>query len=249
LLGLDPIKRLQDCIADINQRSKDMSFCVFTGDLTDRGDGEAYAVLRELLQELVIPYHLMLGNHDRRETFFDVFPEQPRDPNGFLQFCLDTSTGVMLFLDTLDEGRASGIYCKQRHEWLAARLAEAGERAVYMFMHHPPFHIHIPSLDRMKLDESDTFASTIGNYDVRHLFFGHVHRSLSGTWNGIPFSALPSTNHQIATDLETVKPMPYSHGPPAYALVDVSDDFVLVNQHHFLHQHPRQLPDGTWSKA
>ncbi len=247
LHGLDSIGRVEDCIADINRHREQLSFCVFTGDLVDRGDHESYGVLRELLQTLTVPYHLILGNHDRRRAFYAIFPEQPRDPNGFLQFRVQTRDTVMLFLDTLDEGRSAGAYCRSRQRWLAERLAEAAGLPVYVFMHHPPFDIRMPSLDRMKLDDGNRLAEVLGSGDVRHLFFGHVHRSLSGSWHGIPFSALPSTNHQIATDFETVSPMPYSHGPPAYAFVELREQFVLVNQHPYLHQHPRRLPDGTWS--
>ena len=247
LHGLDAIHRVETCIADINRHRKRLDFCVFTGDLVERGDHDSYAVLRELLGALQLPYHLILGNHDRRGAFLELFPEQPRDDNGFVQFRVDTDDGVLLFLDTLDEGRSAGAYCVERRRWLDAQFAAAARAPVYLFMHHPPFDIRMPSLDRMKLHDGARFAEALDGGDVRHLFFGHVHRSLSGSWKGIPFSALPSTNHQIATDFETVSPMPYSHGPPAYAFVEVQDGFVLVNQHPYLHEHPRRLPDGTWS--
>ena len=32
--------------------------------------------------------------------------------------------------------------------------------------------------------------------NVRHLFFGHVHRSIADSWQRIPYSTLRSTNHQ-----------------------------------------------------
>ena len=195
LHGLDPVQRLEDCIADINQHSDDLRFCVITGDLTDRGDMESYGLLREILQGLKVPYHLILGNHDRRETFLKTFPKAPQDDNGFVQFQIDSDEGLLVFLDTLDEGKSSGIYCESRCRWLADRLTEAGDQPVYLFMHHPPFDIGFPSLDRMKLDHADSFAAVLEmNSNIRHLFFGHVHRPLSGKLAKYP--VLGAAGHQ-----------------------------------------------------
>jgi 3',5'-cyclic AMP phosphodiesterase CpdA len=230
LLELNPVERLGACIADINQHRDGVSFCVFTGDLTDRGERQAYGVLRECLETLELPYHLMLGNHDRRAAFYDIFSDAPRDENGFVQFQLETEAGRLIFLDTLDEGRSAGLYCDKRREWLSQRLREAKPDPVYLFMHHPPFDIGIPSLDKIKLDGTEAFAAVLReSADIRHLFLGHVHRPVSGSWRGIPFSALPGTNHQIAVDFETVSPMPYEHGPSAYGIVHVDVEQTTVH--------------------
>jgi 3',5'-cyclic AMP phosphodiesterase CpdA len=230
LLGFNPLERLSACIADINRHREGVSFCVFTGDLTDRGDRQAYGVLRECLEMLELPYHLMLGNHDRRAAFFDTFPHAPRDENGFVQFQLETEAGRLIFLDTLDEGRSAGLYCDQRRAWLSRRLQEANPDPVYLFMHHPPFDIGIPSLDRIKLDDTHAFATVLReSADIRHLFLGHVHRPVSGSWQGIPFSALPGTNHQIAADFESVSPIPYEHSPSAYGIVHLDAEQTTVH--------------------
>lgn len=247
LHGLDPVRRFKDCVADINAHSEDLDFCVITGDLCDRGDLDSYKVLAKLLKRLKVPYHLLVGNHDRREAFSQAFPEVPRDPNGFVQYQVDTPSGVFLFLDSVDEGNNSGLYCEPRQAWLAERLADAGDRPVYVFMHHPPFDIGFPSLDRMKLVDGEGFRELLeGSGSVKHLFFGHVHRPLSGSWGTIPFSALPGTNHQIATDFESVWPMPYSHGPAAYAFVHLEGDQTTVHLNHYLDDYPRRSEDKEW---
>lgn len=230
LKGLSPTERLAKCIEDINRHRENVSFCIFTGDLADSGQREAYAALRECLKELELPYHLMLGNHDQRAPFFEIFPDSPRDENGFLQFEMQTEAGRLIFLDTLDEGRSPGVYCEKRRQWLTRRLHEAKSDPVYLFMHHPPFDIGIPSLDNIKLDDGELFAAVVQEpADIRHLFLGHVHRPISGSWRGIPFSALPGTNHQIAADFETVSPMPYMHGPSAYGIVHLEPDQTIVH--------------------
>ena len=172
----------------------------------------------------------MLGNHDRRAAFYEVFPDAPRDDNGFVQFQLETEAGRFICLDTLDEGRPEGLYCEQRRQWLSQRLREAGSDPVYLFMHHPPFDIGIPCLDNIKLDDIESFADLLQeSAGIRHLFFGHVHRPVSGSWRGIPFSALPGTNHQVAADFVTVTPVVYELGPSAYGVVNLDDGQTIVN--------------------
>ena len=253
LNGVDPVRNLELCIADINHfagggdGAPAAQFCVFSGDLADQGDRESYALLREVLEDLSLPYYLMLGNHDRRDAFTRVFTRFTPDSAGFMQYAVDTPAGVFVFIDTLENDTHAGVLCARRQAWLSDELEKHHGKAIYLFAHHPPFDIFLPGLDRMKLAQSAELFDILRPHDVRHLFFGHVHRALSGNWRGIGFSSVPSTVHQIGTDFDVIDPMPYCHGPPAYAFVDVSDEFTLVNLQFFLHQHPRRLANGSWS--
>jgi 3',5'-cyclic AMP phosphodiesterase CpdA len=237
--GIDPRARLDACFADINARHGDAAFCVLSGDLTDRGEAGAYRELRHALSALRVPYHVMIGNHDSRQTLLEVLPETPADPNGFLQCALDTPAGRVLLLDTVEAGRHAGAYCEARADWLAARLDEAGDGPVYIFMHHPPFDIGIPSLDRIRLADPAAFVRAIeGRRNLRHIFFGHVHRPVSGSWRGIPFSALRGTAHQVALDLHTESPIPKTREPPAYAVILLAAERTVVHLHDYLDHSP-----------
>ena len=102
-------------------------------------------------------------------------------------------------------------------------------------MHHPPFDIGIPSLDNIRLHEPEGFVAAIAGFgNIQHIFFGHVHRPVSGNWRGIPFSALRATVHQVPLDFETVKPVPSDHEPPGYAVILLKDDCVVVHHHDYL---------------
>jgi hypothetical protein len=41
-------------------------------------------------------------------------------------------------------------------------------------------------------------------------------------------------------------PMPYSHGPAAYAIVDLHADRTLVHLSHFLDDYPRRNKERVW---
>ncbi len=235
LLGLDPRARLEAAIADINEHHGDAELCLITGDLTNSGAPEAYALLGEALTELRLPYRLLIGNHDDRDNFRRGFPEAPRDADGFIQSVVRTPVGDLVLLDTHEPGERWGSFCAKRQAWLKARLAEAGERPVYIFMHHPPFDIGIPSLDLLRLAEPAGFARVVAEAgSVKHIFFGHVHRPVSGSWGGIPFSSLRATVHQVALDWQTETPVPYNLEPPSYAVILIEDARVLVHLHDFL---------------
>ena len=235
LYQTDPYERLAQCIDDVVANHGDAAFCVLTGDLAHKGEAAAYVGLAKQLGRLAMPVYPLLGNHDLRAPFRAAFPDALRDEQGFVQGVLRRDEGDFVFLDTLDEGANGGQYCDARCDWLRTRLDEAGERPVYLFMHHPPFTIRIPCVDRIALLQPERFGKVIeGRRNIRHLFYGHVHRPVCGSWRGIPVSTMRGLNHQVPFDLHTVTHVPKSHEPPAYAVIFIDPDQVTVHFHDYL---------------
>ncbi len=251
LYGLDTAARLTAAVEHIQARHADAEACIITGDLAHRGHTEAYALLRELLKPLSIPVLPLIGNHDHRERFCAAFPEVLRDAAGFVQWVQDVSAGRLILLDTVMRGdepgpRAAGYFGSERIQWLRDRLDEAGNLPVYLFMHHPPFGIGAPALDAINLEPSDaqTFGEILqGRNNVRHLFFGHIHRTIFGSWRGLPFSTLPATAHQSLLDLKAAEDL-FTHEPPAYGVVLLDTDQVTIHTENYLHRGPIYHPDG-----
>ena len=152
-----------------------------------------------------------------------------------MQTVVTNGAGNFVVLDTHEPGQVSGGFCAKRQAWLKARLAEAGGRPVYLFMHHPPLDIGIPSLDRIGLVDKRGFADALAETaGIRYIFFGHVHRPVSGSWRGIPYSSLRSLVHQVPFDLVTERPVPYDHAPPAYNVIFLNGEDTVVHHHEFL---------------
>jgi 3',5'-cyclic-AMP phosphodiesterase len=248
LWGLDPFARLEAALDDIATHHADAGLCAITGDLTEKGDVAAYALLQDRLARFPVETHLMLGNHDDRANFLAVFGGS--DPSGHVQHAITREGRRLLFLDTLKGPPSSaGLYDAPRRQWLEAELAASRGMPVYLFMHHPPFGIGHPLMDLIKLEDGEGFAALLRGHDIRHIFFGHAHRTISGMWNGIGFSALPSLNHQlplIGGSVETV----YSDEPPMYAAVTLSEGMTLVHSDAFLHRAPASMAAeaerGNW---
>ncbi|MBB6412738.1 phosphodiesterase [Mesorhizobium sangaii] len=231
LYGSNPLFRSQACLADIGGNHADADLVVISGDLTNDGERSAYAALRESLSGFGPPCRLMLGNHDDRALFLEMFPQATTE-RGFVQSVVDSSEGRLILLDTLDSGHVEGKLCAARLDWLDERLQEGRDRPVFLFMHHPPFRIHIPELDRVMLADADALHEVLLRHgNVRHIFAGHVHRLIAGSWRGIPVSTLRSTNHQTALDLS--QSWSLGHESPAYAVILIDADGVIVHFHDF----------------
>jgi 3',5'-cyclic AMP phosphodiesterase CpdA len=236
LYGTDPGERLARCIDSVLAEHADATCCVATGDLINDHPPAAYRRLAEQFARLPMPVHPILGNHDHREHFRAAFPGVGVDANGFVQYEAAIGAHRALFLDTHEPGAEHGVYCAKRASWLAARLAE-DDRPVLLFMHHPPMPLGLPAMDRIALRDPAPLLWALAGHEgrIRHLFLGHVHRALSGSWRGIAFSSLRGTNHQVALCMQsTGDEVMGSHEAPQYAVVLVGDDQVTVHLHDFM---------------
>lgn len=237
LYGLDPLERLGLCLDNINRFHADAEFAIVTGDLAHAGNPLAYRALRDAFGKLRLKTHFMLGNHDNRQHFLAAFPESPRDAGGFVQYTLDTAIGRFICLDTNEREVPWGVLCDSRLAWLSAELERARDMPVYLFMHHPPFAVGLKRMDEISLQQPERFAAAIsGRSNIRHLFFGHLHRPIGGSWRGIPITTMRATSHQVALDFVMEGVVPGSHEPPAYAVVLADAELTVVHFHDFLDQ-------------
>lgn len=236
LYGQNPAARLRAAVQSINAEHGDADCVIVTGDLTHRGEPAAFAAFKAEIDALTMPVHLMVGNHDAPDALLEAFPNTARDSNGFVQSTFETPFGTFCLLDTKAEGTHSGTYCTARLEWLEDRL-QAGKDAVYLFMHHPPFAVGIAAMDQIMLQNAELFWEVVAPHRdrIRHLFFGHIHRAIFGNWRGISYSCMRGLNHQVALDLSGgTGAIAGNFEPPAYGVVLISDDTVVVHLHDFL---------------
>jgi 3',5'-cyclic-AMP phosphodiesterase len=235
LYGLDPQQRLRAAVQSINREHGDAALVMVTGDLAHWGEPAAYYALKDELARLCMPVHMLIGNHDDRKAFRTAFADRLTDSDGYVQFALSEQGVRFVCLDTNEPGVSWGVFCEKRATWLAEELRMHDE-PVCLFMHHPPFPVGIASMDSIALRDASWLRRAIEPHRrrVRHLFFGHLHRPLAGSWLGIPVSTVRGTNHQVALDLGTAPKVPGSHEPPQYAVVLTSPEQTVVHMHDFL---------------
>lgn len=232
IYGLDPAQRLREVVDDLLARQSDADLVVFTGDLTDRGDAEAYEILKREIARLPMPVRLLLGNHDNRSVFRAVFPDTAVDEMGFVQSVLDApnSTDRLLFLDTHETGWSGGRYCSDRLTWLDQQLSDAADRPVTVFMHHPPGDIGVTHFECINLHDPAPLVRRLKAHPggVRMIFIGHVHLPMSGILpGGLPFTAGRGCNHHMVLDF-SAKDCLWVAGGPNYSVILMNDASLIV---------------------
>lgn len=236
IIGLDPAERLLNGVRHVNRYHADATRVICTGDLAHRGEPDAYRRLRAVLDELTVPYSLLIGNHDSRENFRAAFPETPTDENGFIQQVIEVPEGRLILLDTLNAPpyvfpeTYAGRLCQRRLDWLDRQLAEAKGRPVHIFMHHPPHNTGFAGMDEIKLMNEEAFYALLQRHgNVRHIVAGHVHRTISGSHRGIPFSVFKSPVHQQPMLFDAADLSLSVDEPAAYGILFLKPEGVLVH--------------------
>lgn len=232
-LGFEPghadepnAQRLAAVLAALAEMAPRPDLLLATGDLTEHGDAESYARLREALKAAPCPTLLCLGNHDVRASFCAQFPDLPVMATGHVQYVHRAGPLRLIVLDTLEEGRHGGAFCEARAAWLSARLAEAPDLPTLLVLHHPPVETGIPW---MTIGGEEPWiarlrAAIAGHGQIVGMVCGHIHRALTTGWAGTPLAVCSSTAPQVALELSEMDPDRPDGRPmivadaPAYAL-------------------------------
>ena len=233
LREVDTCRSLERVVDAVNHLNPPPAFVIVGGDLVspdissdsieghrDATDAEyeaSYAVLRSILGRLTIPFHMLMGNHDRRPPFRRVMlPEQAPDDEPH-RYVVDTDGYRICALDSLDPGKKPGVLGASQLAWLRDRLREAADRHVVIAVHHHAVPIGLERLDVQMLMDADAFWDVIleaGN--VRGVLCGHVHLQHEEVRHGIPVVTTPSTCFQSS---KLFKEKQYLTGPPTLRLV------------------------------
>ncbi len=193
---------------------------LFSGDLTNDGEAEAYAVLRPTLARLPMPVYAIPGNHDDREAMLALDGVVELGAGScFRQFTAELGGLTLLALDSLSPGRAAGEICAERVDWLADALARSGQQPVLLMVHHPPAETGIGFMDRIGLVASAEFEALIraNSGRIQRIVCGHIHRPIFYRWLGVPVSVAPGIAHQVILGLDGSDPA-FSMEPPGFHL-------------------------------
>ena len=210
-LGYDPgnpdeynRQRLDRTLAVLKAMVPAPDLLLVTGDIADNGDDRvSYQRFAEAIEGLPFRVCPVMGNHDSREIFREVFPDTA-DAGGYIQYAIDDFPVRILVLDTLEIGRHGGGYDEVRAAWLAARLAEAPGRPTMLALHHPPI---ATGLSWMTENPDAEWVRRLRPIVEAHpnivaMVSGHLHRPIVTRWAGTALAVCPSTAPQVALDLE-----------------------------------------------
>ncbi|MDX1571336.1 MAG: metallophosphoesterase [Xanthomonadales bacterium] len=172
---------------------------VATGDLTERGEDEAYAHLDELCGPLDAPVHVLLGNHDDPGAF-------ERAQSRALRRTSHTTLGAwqLHFLDSWLYDSPAGRVGEARLDTLKQTL-HTGPAIV--FVHHQPVPVESTWIDAMGLLDGTELVDAIGLRSAPSvLCCGHVHQAVAGWTRGLRWLTTPSTCNQAIPFRRTHEP-------------------------------------------
>ena len=251
LYGFDPVKRFEHAVGYIRQQHRDADYCLLSGDLVDAGDAISYQIICDIIEDLPMPVLSVPGNHDDRNLMRQYFSFPKNLDADFIQYSVKKHGSRLIALDTLDNEQATGILCENRLDWLACELAADRESSTVVFCHHHPSELHLPMQDKELLINGDVLLKMLGEAgNVKHLFFGHVHRPVSGSFKNLGFTALQSVSLQA--------PLPYpswdwdSFSPaleaPAMGIIHATENSIVTHFHAFCKPEDYFYPDGLDNK-
>ncbi|WP_420862992.1 metallophosphoesterase [Algirhabdus cladophorae] len=242
IIGLDPAARFAQGLAHALHHHADAKAIIITGDLTHYGSRTEYRRLKDILADCPLPVHLMLGNHDRRAGFHEVFG----GPEGFVQFRLDFGEHTLLCLDTKDDDAPdhhSGYLCATRLTWLDQQIKEAKGRIVTVLCHHPPHDVGFPGMDSIKIRNGRALLARGNGFD--QLICGHVHRTIMGHIDGLSFAMLKSPCHQAPLDFDDTETASSIDEPGAYGVLCLMPKGVVVHTEDFTLPDQATILDGA----
>ena len=169
---------------------------VFTGDLADRAEPDAYATLRSMVEPWAAERGAVvvwtMGNHDERAPFARGLFDS--DDAGFQDRVHEVDGLRIVALDTSVPGYHHGVLEPEQLAWLADVLATPAEHGTLLAMHHPPLPLPmLRAAELIELHDQQALADVIAGTDARGILAGHLHLSTWSTFAGVPVSVASAT--------------------------------------------------------
>ncbi|MGN6324840.1 phosphodiesterase [Pseudolysinimonas sp.] len=187
---VDAEQHLRELMSRLEETGRRPDALVFTGDLADLGEPEAYARIRRIVEpaaeRLGAAIVWAMGNHDDRAAFRAGLLGEPGDAPVDRVLHLD---GLRIItLDTSVPGAHHGELSRSQLEWLAAELATPALDGTILALHHPPIPSVLDLAASVELRDQPSLARVLTGTDVRAILGGHLHYSSTATFAGIPVS-------------------------------------------------------------
>lgn len=193
---VDAWERLKQAFAAVEASGVRPEAVIFTGDLADKGEPEAYRKLRGAAE--AVAGHVgakliwVVGNHDDRSQVRSVLLDEAFDDSP-LDRRYDLGGLRLLVLDSSVPGFHHGEVDDDQLRWLAAELETQAQDGTLLVLHHPP----IPCVQDLavltELRNQPALARVVENSDVVAILAGHLHFSASSVFANVPVSVASST--------------------------------------------------------
>ncbi|MGV8913747.1 MAG: phosphodiesterase [Rhodoglobus sp.] len=198
--AVNTIAHLEQALAQLERSTAKPQAIVFTGDLADLGEPDAYVRLRSIVEPAAARMNAqiiwVMGNHDERAQYSSLLFDEESDAPQDRVYMID-GLRIVSF-DTTVPGYHHGEITDEQLEWLRNELATPAPHGTLLAVHHPP--IPTPMLEAMgmlELQRQERLAEVLRGSDVRAILAGHLHYSTHSTFAGIPVSVASATCYTL----------------------------------------------------
>lgn len=208
--SVDTDAHLAQALRQIERSGARPEAIVFTGDLADLGEPEAYSRLRALVEpvaeRLGATIVWVMGNHDKRTDYSNLLFDTPLPNDGAedqpqdlpQDRAYDINGLRIISLDTSVPGYHHGDVTHAQLEWLTDILATKAPDGTLLALHHPPIPTpRIEAMGMLELFDQSRLADVIRGTDVRAILGGHLHYSTHSMFAGIPVSVASATCYTL----------------------------------------------------
>jgi 3',5'-cyclic-AMP phosphodiesterase len=165
---------------------------VFTGDLADRGEPDAYDRIRRIVDpvadRLGAQVIWVMGNHDDRSAFRRGLLGERLGGYRPVDRVDDVNGLRVITLDSTVPGHHHGEIAPAQLDWLAEELSIPAPHGTILAMHHPPVPSVLDLAVSVELRDQGSLAEVVEGSDIRSIIAGHLHYSSTATFAGVPVS-------------------------------------------------------------
>ncbi len=193
---VDADGRLGELLEQLKHSGLRPDAVVFTGDLADDGEPEAYRKLRAVVEPFAVELDAelvwVMGNHDNRAALRSLLLDEAPSMAPLDHVRMIDGLRIIT-LDTSVPGHHYGEISSSQLDWLAEELETAAPHGTILALHHPPIPSVLDLAVTVELRDQASLGRVLRGSDVRAIMAGHLHYSTNATFVGIPVSVASAT--------------------------------------------------------
>ncbi len=187
-----------------------------TGDLAQDESLGAYRNLRDAVDPLGLPVDAIPGNHDDPDIMHEALSTYG------LCSMRETSGWTLIGLDSRQPGEVAGRLGPEELKRFDAVLEISSGRPVAAFLHHPPIDLQSEWIDRIGLEDRDSFFDLAHKHaNLKLVVCGHAHQAFDHSEGSIRVVGTPSTVRQFKPGAAQYE---LDQQPPAYRRLEFRAD-------------------------
>lgn len=172
LLGMDTDFSLDEVLKLVRREQRKAQLVLCTGDIASNGAVASYRRFDKKLQLLQTPAVWLAGNHDTVANMVKA-----TEGGQQLSRIIDIGRWRILMLNSQIPKKPDGRLGTEQRAWLAAQLAQSGDRHVLVCLHHHVLPVGCDWLDSQRIaDASELLALLSSHACVKAVLSGHVHQ-------------------------------------------------------------------------